>query len=178
MPRPKLKTVSTIKPKGFAMIPGSKNIDSPGAFSLNNTNTISSLNPDPKLKKEGKAKKTITRSGRTTTTTTTQRVAGAGKKGGFTSGTGYDLDEVIVGLDTDSSSRTNALKKKKKRKKTYKQKYGTTRAGDALRGITRGVGDVGEFIGDTVKDINLYDNPIVRTIDNTIRKRPKGKGIR
>lgn len=177
MARPKLKTVSTLKPKGFVMNPGSKNIDSPGVFSLNNTNTISSLNPDPdpKLKKEGKAKETTTRSGSTTTTTTTQRVAGAGKKGGFTSGTGYDLDEVIVGLDTNISTST---KPKKKRKKTYKERYGTTRVGDALRGITRGVGNAGDFIGDTVRDINLYDNPIVRTIDNTIRKRPKARGLR
>ena len=104
MPRPKLKPVSTIKSKGFAMNPGSKNIDSPGVFSLNNTNTISSLNPDPKLKKEGKAKISVSTSGDTTTTTTTQRMSGVGARGGFASGSGYDLDEVIVGLDTDSSS--------------------------------------------------------------------------
>ena len=125
MPRPKLKPVTAIKPKGFAMNPGSKNIDSPGVFSLNNINTISSLNSDPKLKKEGKAKKTTTRSGRTTTTTTTQRVAGAGEQGGFTSGTGYDLDEVVVGLKTTSSSKT----KKRKKRKTY------SKAGNFLRGI-------------------------------------------
>lgn len=64
---------------------------------------------DPELtKKEGKAKKSVSTSGDTTTTTTTQRMSGTGETGGFTSGTGYDLDEVIVGLDTDSSSTTNA----------------------------------------------------------------------
>lgn len=110
MPRPKLKTVSTIKPKGFTMNPGSKNIDSPGVFSLNNTNTISSLNPDTDTKltkKEGKAETSVSTSGDTTTTTTIQRVSGSGEKGGFVSGTSYDLDEVIVGLDTNSSSTTN-----------------------------------------------------------------------
>lgn len=63
---------------------------------------------DPKLKKEGKAETSISTSGDTTTTTTTQRISGTGETGGFASGTGYDLDEVIVGLDTDSSSTTNA----------------------------------------------------------------------
>jgi len=63
---------------------------------------------DPELtKKEGKSKKSVSTSG-DTTTTTTQRMSGIGKTGGFASGTGYDLDEVIVGLDTDSSSTTNA----------------------------------------------------------------------
>mgnify|MGYP000126530169 FL=1 len=64
---------------------------------------------DPELtKKEGKAKKSVSTSGDTTTTTTTQRMSGIGKTGGFASGTGYDLDEVIVGVDTNSSSTTNA----------------------------------------------------------------------
>ena len=64
---------------------------------------------DPELtKKEGKAKTSVSTSGDTTTTTTTQRMSGTGETGGFASGTGYDLDEVIVGLDTDSSSTTNA----------------------------------------------------------------------
>ena len=64
---------------------------------------------DPELtKKEGKAEISVSTSGDTTTTTKKQRVSGTGEKGGFTSGTGYDLDEVIVGLDTDSSSTTNA----------------------------------------------------------------------
>ena len=86
---------------------------------------------DPELtKKEGKAKKSVSTSGDTTTTTTTQRMSGIGKTGGFTSGTGYDLDEVIVGLDTDSSSTTNAQpKRKKKKRKTY------SKAGNFLRGI-------------------------------------------
>jgi len=112
MPRKKLKKASELKPKGFAMNPGSKNIDSPGVFSLNDTDIISSLNTEPKLKKEGKAKITTSTSDNVTTTTTKQRVAGAGKKGGFTSGTGYDLDEVIVGLDTKSSSKANKPKRK------------------------------------------------------------------
>lgn len=134
MPRPKLKTVSTIKPKGFAMNPGSKNIDSPGVFSLNNTNTISSLNTDPELtKKEGKAKKSVSTSGNTTTTTTTQRMSGVGAKGGFASGAGYDLDEVIVGLDRDSSSTTRVPKKK-----SYREKHGVTRAGGFIDDIKYG----------------------------------------
>ncbi len=63
---------------------------------------------DPELtRKEGKAKKSVSTSGDTTTTTITQRMSGTGAQGGFTSGTGYDLDEVIVGLDRDSSSTTN-----------------------------------------------------------------------
>lgn len=69
---------------------------------------IGGTHPDPKLKKEGEAQTSVSTSGDTTTTTTTQRVSGTGETGGFASGTGYDLDEVIVGLDTDSSSTTNA----------------------------------------------------------------------
>ena len=137
MPRPKLKTISTIKPKGFTMNPGSKNIDSPGVFSLNNTNTISSLNPDtdPKLtKKEGKAETSVSTSGDTTTTTTIQRVSGTGKKGGFVSGTSYDLDEVIVGLDTNSSSSTKQKPKSRRKNPSLKRKT-YSKAGNFLRGI-------------------------------------------
>ena len=86
---------------------------------------------DPELtKKEGKAKKSVSTSGDTTTTTTTQRMSGVGATGGFASGTGYDLDEVIVGLDTDSSSTTNQTpKNKKKKRKTY------SKVGNFLRGV-------------------------------------------
>ena len=95
---------------------------------------------DPELtRKEGKAEKSVSTSGDTTTTTTTQRMSGTGAQGGFASGTGYDLDEVIIGLDRDSSSTTinntsnsgGALptKRKKKKRKTY------SKTGNLLRGI-------------------------------------------
>jgi hypothetical protein len=81
---------------------------------------------------------------------------------------GGNLQEVVL-------TAPRQKKSKKKKKKSYKEKYGTTRAGDALRGITRGVSDVGDFVGEKIQDINLYDNAVVRTIDNTIRKRPKAR---
>ena len=89
---------------------------------------------DPELtKKEGKAKTSVSTSGDTTTTTTTQRMSGTGETGGFASGTGYDLNEVIVGLYRDSSSTTNTQTNKQKRqakraarKKERKNTYSKT----------------------------------------------------
>ena len=88
---------------------------------------------DPELtRKEGDAKKSVSTSGNTTTTTTTQRMSGVGAQGGFASGTGYDLDEVVVGLDTNSSSTTNK-QKRKARKKEKRNTYSVV--GNAIRGI-------------------------------------------
>lgn len=120
MPRPKLKTVSTIKPKGFAMNPGSKNIDSPGVFSLNNTNTISSLNPKKK------------------TPTTTLKNALASDKDyevvpGYEERLGGELKEVVVTAsarnNTSDSGGALPTKRKKKKRKTY------SKTGNFLRGI-------------------------------------------
>ena len=90
--------------------------------------------PDPKLKKEGKAEVTTSTSGSTTTTTTKQRVSGSGEKGGFTSGTGYDLDEVIVGLDTNSSSSTKQKPQSRRKNPSLKRKT-YSKAGNFFRGI-------------------------------------------
>ena len=90
---------------------------------------------DPELtKKEGKAETSVSTSGDTTTTTTIQRVSGTGKKGGFVSGTSYDLDEVIVGLDTDSSSSTKQKPKSRRKNPSLKRKT-YSKAGNFFRGI-------------------------------------------
>jgi len=114
MPRPKVKKVSTLKPMGFAMNPGTKNIDSPGTFSLNNTNTISSLNPDPKKP------------------TTTLKNALASDKDyqlvpGYQERLGGELKEVVV-----------TAKPKKTKKKSYREQHGVTRVGGFIDDVKYG----------------------------------------
>ena len=111
MPRPKLKPLTAIKTKGFAMNPGSKNIDSPGVFSLNNTNTISSLNTDPKKKRyvlESEIK------------AATEGTKEVGYLGG-------ELGEVVL-----------TGKKKKPKKKSFREKHGYTRVGGIIDDIKYG----------------------------------------
>ena len=127
MPRPKLKTVSTIKPKGFAMNPGSKNIDSPGVFSSNNTNTISSLStsafggtdPDPKKKKA---------------TTTLKNALASDKDYQIVPGFEERLGGELEGVTLTASAKTNKQKRQEKRAANKKERRNTySKTGMAIK---------------------------------------------
>ena len=102
----------------YSMKPGSKNIDSPGSFSVNNSNTISALNPDPE-KKNNQATTTV--SNALASDKDYQVVPGYEKR------LGGELGEVIL-----------TGEKKKPKKKSFKEKHGYTRVGGDIDDIKYG----------------------------------------